>query len=139
MEDGVLKICLKDVISKKPQGAANKTELPDDFIEIIPKYIDIYHGCWIKYQNKESQETYPGGYLIDVSDDVVTLRNIRRDVFELPLYENYFYCKMDVPHHKAVKGIIEEKDKFSRRIEEFNMERRKFLETKKQFLNKMQI
>jgi len=137
MEDGVLKICLKDTTPKRTPGIVNKTELPHDYIEIIPKYISIYHGCWLKYSNKESGSTYPGGYLIDISEDhIVTLRNIRRDIFELPLYENDFYCKNDVPHHKAVKEIIEEKERFSRKLEEFNIERRKFLEMKKAFLNK---
>lgn len=133
--EGTLKINLKDVVSQTKKSAANKTEIPDDFLEIIPKYVAIYHGCWIKYTNKDTGLSYPGGYLIEVEDDIVTLRNIRRDVFELPVYEHIFYCKIDSPQHKAVKAIIEEKDKFSIKVEAFNVERQKFLERRKAAFN----
>lgn len=123
-------ISLKEIA--KP-STPKKAVLPEDYIEIIPKYIDIYQGCWIKYMSKETEECYPGGYLIEVTEDKkIILRNIRRDVFELDLKTHIFFCKCDSPNHKAVKCIIEEYDRLSIKIENFNIEKKNFLNGRKQ-------
>jgi hypothetical protein len=113
------------------KSSENSTKIPDDYSEIIPKYISIYTGCWVKYSNVESGLAYPGGYLIHIEDGVATIRNIRRDIFEKKISEHIFYCKTDTPNHKAVKAIIEEKDRLSLKVEEFNVEKQKFLEKRK--------
>lgn len=123
-----LVINLKGVAKKSSE---NVTKIPDDYSEIIPKYIAIYTGCWVKYSNLETGLSYPGGYLIDTEDGIATLRNIRRDIFEKKISEHNFYCKTDTPNHKAVKAIIEEKDRFSLKVEAFNIERQKSLEKRK--------
>lgn len=110
----------------------NVSKIPEDYIEIIPKYIEIYQGCWVKYSCKESGLSFPGGYLIEVThDNVAILRNIRRDVFEKKISENIFYCKCDTPNHKAVKAIIEERDRHSIKVKEFNIEKQNFIEKRK--------
>ena len=66
----------------------NVSKIPEDYIEIIPRYIEIYQGCWVKYTCKETGLSFPGGYLIEVTDDnVAILRNIRRDIFEKVISE----------------------------------------------------
>jgi hypothetical protein len=128
--EGILKINLKDVV-KKPSVKCSQ-ELSDDYIEIIHKYIKIYHGCWIKYKSKEDDNIKPGGFLIDITeDDVAVLRNIRKDVFNVNLYDNIFYVKYDTPHHKAVKEIIQEKEKLLYNIKAFNIEKQNFIQKRK--------
>ncbi len=127
-----MKISLKNIVS--PTKTSKKTTLSEDHIEIIPKYIGIYHGCWIKYSSKEDDSLHQGGFLIDVVDDIVILRNIRRDIFEIKLYENIFYVKQEVPQHKAVKEIVRQKEQLSFDITAFNIERQKFLKSRKKIL-----
>lgn len=132
-----LKIDLKkhslSTINKHKQK--QNVEIPDDYIEIIPKYLGIYQGCWLKYIDKGTMISYAGGYFIEYDNDKVVLRNIRRDIFELKVDDNFFYCKNDVPNHEAVKEIVKEKEKLSIKIHQFNIEKQKFLEKQKKFFS----
>jgi hypothetical protein len=122
-----LKISLKDVI--KTHSTKKSATLSDDYIEIICKYLKIYQGTWVKYQNKESEELFSGGYLVDVTDeDIAIIRNIRKEIFEVGIYEHYFFAKQDSPHHSAVKEIIKEKEKLKFDIKAFNLEKQKFIQ-----------
>lgn len=125
--DNTIKICLKNV---KKTTTQKSIEIPDDFIEIIPKYLCIYHGCWIKYSDSDGNG-YTGGYLIDIEKDIVFLRNIRKDVFELVKKDHVFYAKEDTPHHRAVKSIVQEKEKLASQVLKFNMEKQNYLQTRK--------
>lgn len=122
-----IKICLKSV---KKTTTQKSIEIPEDFIEIIPKYLSIYHGCWIKYSYSDGNG-YPGGYLIDIQDDIVFLRNIRRDVFELDKKDYVFYAKQDTPQHKAVRSIVQEKEKLASQVLKFNIQKQNYLQTRK--------
>ena len=114
----------------------NTSKIPEDYVEIIPKYLDIYQGCWVKYSCKDSGMSYPGGYLIEITEDnVAIIRNIRRDIFQKNISENVFYCKQDTPNHKAVRAIIEERDRLSIKIKEFNIERQNFIKKRKNTFN----
>jgi hypothetical protein len=106
----------------------NASKIPEDYVEIIPKYLEIYQGCWVKYSCKDSGLSYPGGYLIEITEDnVAIIRNIRRDIFERNIAGNIFYCKQDTPNHRAVKAIIEERDRLSIKIKEFNVQKQNFI------------
>lgn len=129
------KICLKkhslsNTIVKQKQNVP----IPDDYIEVIPRYISIYQGCWLKYSDKETMMAYAGGYFINYEDNKVILRNIRRDIFELDIETHYFYCKNDTPQHKAVRELIKEKDKFSIKVQQFNIEKQRFIQHQKKLL-----
>jgi hypothetical protein len=129
------KICLKKPSLSNTINQKQNVPIPDDYIEIIPKYISIYQGCWLKYSEKETMTSYAGGYFISYENDNVILRNIRRDIFELKVDKHYFYCKNDTPHHEAVREIIKEKDKISIRLQQFNIEKQKFIQKQKKIFN----
>ena len=125
--DNTIKICLKSV---KKTPTQKSVEIPDDFIEVIPKYLSIYHGCWIKYSDSDGNG-FSGGYLIDIQDDIVFLRNIRRDVFELVKKDYVFYAKEDTPQHKAVRSIVQEKEKIASQVLKFNIEKQNYLQSRR--------
>jgi hypothetical protein len=131
------KIILTNIkISSTPKSSF----LPPDYIEIISKYIGVYHGCWIRYTSKETMENFPGGFLTEVTEDhTVILRNIKRETFEKNIDDFYFYCKSDVPNHSAVKSIVQEHEKLSIKIAEFNIEKRKFIEKMKKSFSKTNV
>ncbi len=132
------KIILTDI---KVKPLEKNSILPYGYIEIIPKYIRIYQGCWVRYTSKETGENFSGGFLIEVLDvsDTIVLRNIKRDTFEKNIEDYYFYCKADVPNHLAVKSIIEINEKLSIRISEFNIEKQKFIEKMKKQFSKVNV
>jgi hypothetical protein len=130
-----MKISLKKTSLSNTSKQKQNVPIPDDYIEVIPKYISIYQGCWLKYSDKDTMTSYAGGYFINYEDNMVILRNIRKDIFELRVDRHYFYCKNDTPHHEAVREIIKEKDKFSIRLQQFNIEKQKFIEKQKKIFN----
>jgi hypothetical protein len=127
-----IKIVLTDIKSKNKEQKPSC--IPEEYIEILPKYIKIYQGCWIRYTSKETGENYSGGYLIEVTgDNEAVMRNIKREVYEKKIDDYIFYCKNDVPNHQAVKSIVEERDKLSLKIKEFNIEKQKLNEKMKKY------
>jgi hypothetical protein len=127
------------IMDLKIDNEVRPSGLPPNYIEIIPKYIKIYQGCWLRYTSKETGENFSGGFLIEVTDDTIILRNIKRDTFEKNIEDYYFYCKADVPNHLAVKSIIEINEKLSIRISEFNIEKQKFIEKMKKQFSKVNV
>ena len=126
MEDKKVIIIKDIVLEKKP---VKSSDIPEGYSEIITKYLSMYFGCWIKYTSKETGLSHSGGYMIDITDDeTVILRNIRKDIFELKISEYIFYCKNDTPQNRSVKFMIEERDRFSLKVQAFNIEKQKFLE-----------
>lgn len=125
-----LKISLIDLPSSKK---IPKNINLDEYIEISVKYIKLLKNCWIKYTDKNSLVTFQGGFLIGFTVDTITLRNIKQEIFELTLLDYIFYCKKDNEQYQAVKELILEKQKLSTQIEEFNKQKRIFLEQKKKF------
>lgn len=130
-----LKIDLKKPSLLNTSKPKQNAEIPEDYVEIIPKYITIYQGCWIKYVEKDTMISYAGGYFIEYDENKIILRNIRRDVFELDIDSYYFYCKDDSPNNEAVKELVKEKEKLSIKIQQFNIERQKFLKKQKEFFS----
>jgi len=122
-----IKISLKSVKKTTKQKAV---EIPDDFMEILPKYIEIYHGCWLKYSDNDGNG-YSGGFLIDLQGDTVYLRNIKRDIFELNKGDYIFYAKEDTPQHKAVRAIVQERERLSSQVLNFNIQKQKYLRSRR--------
>lgn len=129
-----LKISLKDV-QKTPNRPKNINL--DDYIEISSKYIRFFKNCWIKYTDKNSLITYQGGFLINSTNDQIVLRNIKQETFELNRKDFIFYCKDTSEQYEIVKELMLEKEKLDRKIHEFNIEKKEFLQQKKIFFSKI--
>ena len=132
-----MKIDLRDLkTSSTPKTSNSKipVQIPEDYVEIFPSYLGIFKNQWIKYTVISTQESFSGGFLIDVDEDnTVTLRNIKQVTTELPLTACIWYCKKDLEIYKAVQELIIKIQKFEYEKAQFNAERNKFIQEKKDF------
>lgn len=135
MDIPVLTISLRDVDNKPPSKAKNINL--DEYMEISSKYIRFFKKCWIKYTDKSSLITYQGGFLIGCTEDEITLRNIRQEIFELNMDDYIFYCKEDTDQYQVIKELMIEKQKLEKQIEILNKEKKEFLNQKRKFFSKI--
>jgi hypothetical protein len=122
-----------DLREIKPSSNVNLT----DFVEIKTKYLKLLKNTWIKYRDDEGN-FYSGGFLIEISEDYICLRNIQQKIFNIDRKSTVFYCKNNTENYLAVQGIIIENQKLSHERYLLNHERIKFEQEKKDFLKKIQ-
>ena len=127
-----LSIDLREVV---PQKSSNGT-VALNFVEMSTKYLKLFKNSWVKYQDRHTLEVFSGGFLIDLTESHVILRNIQQKVFEIDKREFIFLCKNDTENYKAVQEIIIEKQKLARERFELNKEKAQFLEEKKKFFTR---
>lgn len=126
---------------RKSESDPKECSIPEDYVEVIPRYIGLFKGSWLKYTNKETGKSYPGGFLIDfdaVSHKAV-LRNIQQQISELSVKDNLFYCKNDLDIYKAVQDLAREWEKLDIERAKLNAEKNKLLDMKKKFYAKSNI
>lgn len=126
-----MKISLRGI--RALSGEPKTCTIPDDYVEIVPKYIRIFRGAWLKYTDKGSGVSYPGGFLIDCGNGMVTLRNIKQQVSELSVSGHLFFCKKDLDIYKAVKELIIEWERLEAVRMVINSEKNKLLDDKRKF------
>ena len=133
-----MKIDLRDLtIPKTSSSVKSPVQIPQDYVEIFPSYIKIFKGQWLKYTVIQTQESFPGGFLIDIDEnDTVILRNIKQVITQLPVQDCVWYCKKDLEIYKAVQELILNIQKFENEKRQFNAERNKFIQEKKEFFLK---
>lgn len=136
MEMETLKITFEkpDVISidLRDNKPCSSNVVLTDFVEIKSKYLRLLKNTWIKYKDN-SGDFYSGGFLIDVSEDYVSLRNIQQKIFNVEKSTHIFYCKSNTENYLSVQEIIIERQKLSREKFLFNQEKIKFNQYKKEF------
>lgn len=103
----------------------------DEYIEIDKDYIRIFKNIWLKYTDKQTFITSPGGFLTKIEDDTVYLRNIKGEVVSLYVDDYIFYCKADNEIYLCLKELVIMKEKLQIERSAFNKEKREFyLKTK---------
>ena len=127
--DNIMSIDLREI---KPTVNVNLT----DFVEIKSKYLRLLKNNWIKYRD-DIGDFYSGGFLIDITDEYVTLRNIQQKIFTLERDKHVFYCKNNTENYIAAQEIIIERQKLARERFLFNQEKIKFNHEKKEFFKKL--
>jgi hypothetical protein len=126
-----MKISLRGlrVLSSDPKTCT----IPEDYVEIVPKYIRLFRGVWLKYTDKRTGLSYPGGFLIDFGNGMATLRNIKQQVSELSVSGHVFFCKNDLDIYKAVRELIIEWERVEAIRKFLNSEKNHLLEEKRKF------
>lgn len=103
-----------------------------DFVEIKAMYLNLLKGTWIKYKDGVTGDYYSGGFLINVTDDHIVLRNVQQKIFNVEK-NCVFYCKNNTENYYAVQEIIIERQKLAHERYLLNLEKIKFNEDKKKF------
>jgi hypothetical protein len=118
---------------RKSESDPKECSIPDDYVEIVPKYIKVFKGTWIKYTDKPSGKSYPGGFLIDIDEGKAFLRNIKQQVAQVRINTSLFYCNRELEVYKAVQELIMEWEKLDIERIKLNAEKNKLIDDKRKF------
>lgn len=96
-----------------------------DYIEIKPKYLKFFFGCWVKYINKKTKEYFSGGILTELNYQYnsIYLRQLAKEglVIKLTPIESYkFYVRNDSENYRAYCNILSEYQYIKEKMKKIN-------------------
>lgn len=108
------------------------TKILEDQVEIKPKNIKYFYGCWVKCVSINTRNYRSGGVLVNVDDQnkTVSLRPINSSNGEniiVSMKNNTFYVKKDTEQYKGMQHILTETEKLKHSSRLFEMKQQKDL------------
>jgi hypothetical protein len=108
------------------------TKILEDQVEIKPKYIKYFYGCWVKCVSVNTRNYKSGGTLVNVDNHnkTVSLRPINSSTGEntiVSIKSNTFYVKKDTEQYKGMQNILIETEKLNHSVKLFEIKQQKEL------------
>lgn len=120
--------------NKETGGYTSKelSKILEDQIEIKPKNIKYFYGCWVKCVSLNTKNYRSGGILVNVDDHnkTVSLRPINPSNGEniiVSMKSNAFYVKKDTEQYKGMQHILTETEKLKHSSRLFEIKQQKEL------------
>lgn len=118
-------------IERKKKKTLNYKDL-EGFTEVKSKYIKHFHGSWLKFLNKKTNQIYQGGFLDKIIHNVIYLRCPSKENLTVSLYENTFYIKVINENYISLLELLKEHEK---QIYEENIKYKELLDYKNNIIN----
>lgn len=103
-----LNIQVMQVLQKAPKVKKPTEVKMAGYVEIIPKWLKLFQGTWVKY----SRDSVPnsGGNLVGIEDvngyEIVNLRSVRGVVSHVPMEGTIFFVNHASPHYSAYQEVL---------------------------------
>ena len=117
--------------TKKKKKTLDYKDL-EGFTEIKSKYVKHFHGAWLKFLNKKTNQIHQGGFLDKISNGIVYLRCPSKENVTIYLNENVFYIKNINENYISLLELLKEQDK---RLYEESIKYKQLLDYKNNITN----